>query len=371
MERKINDYAFQNSYNETQRNLLANDLYKEALKQKAERDMNQTRQEVIRESYARSERNAGSRESNQHKSNAKALEVVEMIRGYAKENGADLGGLNDMQVLQSFVAKNPETQDAINNYLAGDQSATDFAETMGFTPPVVQDQHENWVDGTLKSMGVRNVDTNGILDYFNPIGKAAERIDDKVQGIQGWGDTSEREAQWKERIAQITPEERRRYEEKFANSENLQSLYGSVDNYIAENKKGFWDHFWGVGESGPAVSKMIANAPVSALKTLSGTARAITNPLDSITGIVKILGSEEGRELLKQRYGENLAQTMNDDPVGLASDILAIIQAGAGIGAKGASLIGKAETASKLAGISQTAGTASDLGANLLHNKMM
>lgn len=371
MERKINDYAFQNSYNETQRSLLANDLYKEALKQKAERDMNQTRQEVIRESYARSERNAGSRESNQHKSNAKALEVVEMIRGYAKENGADLGGLNDMQVLQSFVAKNPETQDAINNYLAGDQSATDFAETMGFTPPVVQDQHENWVGGTLKSMGVRNVDTNGILDYFNPIGKAAERIDDKVQGIQGWGDTSEREAQWKERIAQITPEERRRYEEKFANSENLQSLYGSVDNYIAENKKGFWDHFWGVGESGPAVSKMIANAPVSALKTLSGTARAITNPLDSITGIVKILGSEEGRELLKQRYGENLAQTMNDDPVGLASDILAIIQAGAGIGAKGASLIGKAETASKLAGISQTAGTASDLGANLLHNKMM
>lgn len=368
MERKINDYAFQNSYNETQRSLLANDLYKEALKQKAERDMNKTRQEVIRESYARSEQNAGSPESNQHKSNAKALEVVEMIRGYAKENGAELGGMNDMQVLQDFVRNNPETQDAINNYLAGDQSATDFAETMGFTPPVPQ---ENWVDGTLKSMGVRNVDTNGILDYFNPIGKAAERIDDKVQGIQGWGDTSEREAQWKERIAQITPEERRRYEEKFANSENLQSLYGSVDNYIAENKKGFWDHFWGVGEGGPAVSKMIANAPVSALKTLSGTARAITNPLDSITGIVKILGSEEGRELLKQRYGENLDQTMNDDPVGLASDILAIIQAGAGIGAKGASLIGKAETASKLAGISQTAGTASDLGANLLHNKLM
>lgn len=368
MERKINDYAFQNSYNETQRNLLANDLYKEALKQKAERDMNKTRQEVIRESYARSEKNAGSPESNQNKSNAKALEVVEMIRGYAKENGAELGGMNDMQVLQDFVRNNPETQEAINHYLAGDQSATDFAETMGFTPPVPQ---ENWVGGTLKSMGVRNVDTNGILDYFNPIGKAAERIDDKVQGIQGWGDTSEREAQWKERIAQITPEERKRYEEKFANSENLQSLYGSVDNYIAENKKGFWDHFWGVGESGPAVSKMIANAPASALKTLSGTARAITNPLDSITGIVKILGSEEGRELLKQRYGENLDQTMNDDPVGLASDILAIIQAGAGIGAKGASLIGKAETASKLAGISQTAGTASDLGANLLHNKLM
>ena len=368
MERKINDYAFQNSYNETQRSLLANDLYKEALKQKAERDMNKTRQEVIRESYARSEQNAGSPESNQNKSNAKALEVVEMIRGYAKENGAELGGMNDMQVLQDFVRNNPETQEAINHYLAGDQSATDFAETMGFTPPVPQ---ENWVDGTLKSMGVRNVDTNSILDYFNPIGKAAERIDDKVQGIHGWGDTSEREAQWKERIAQITPEERRRYEEKFANSENLQSLYGSVDNYIAENKKGFWDHFWGVGESGPAVSKMIANAPASALKTLSGTARAITNPLDSITGIVKILGSEEGRELLKQRYGENLDQTMNDDPVGLASDILAIIQAGAGIGAKGASLVGKAETASKLAGISQTAGTASDLGANLLHNKMM
>ena len=66
------------------------------------------------------------------------------VTGLYVYNGADLGGLNDMQVLQSFVAKNPETQDAINNYLAGDQSATDFAETMGFTPPVPQ---ENWVDG--------------------------------------------------------------------------------------------------------------------------------------------------------------------------------------------------------------------------------
>lgn len=62
---------------------------------------------------------------------------------------------------------------------------------------------------------------------------------------------------------------------------------------------------------------------------------------------------------------------MNEDPVGLASDILAIIQGGAGIGAKGASLLGKAETAGKLANIAQTAGTASDLGVNLLHNKMM
>lgn len=368
MEKKINDYALQNSYNESQRNLLANDLYKEALKQKKERDMAKTRQEAIRESYARAEENSGTPESNQNKSNAKALEVVEMIRGYAKENGAELGGMNDMQVLQDFVRNNPDTQDAINKYLSGDQSSVEFAQEMGFSAPVPQ---ENWVDGTLKSMGVRNIDTNGILDYLNPAGKISERIDDKVQGIQGWGDTSEREAQWKERIAQVTPEERKRYEEKFANSQDIQKRYGSVDNYIAENKKGFWDHFWGVGESGPAVSKMIANAPVSALKTLSGTARAITNPLDSITGIVKILGTEEGRELLKQRYGENLAQTMNDDPVGLASDILAIIQAGAGIGAKGASLIGKAETASKLAGISQTAGTASDLGANLLHNKLM
>lgn len=53
MEKKILDYATQNSYNETQKNMLANDLYKEALKQKKERDMEKNRQEVIRESYAR------------------------------------------------------------------------------------------------------------------------------------------------------------------------------------------------------------------------------------------------------------------------------------------------------------------------------
>lgn len=302
MEKKINDYAFQNSYNENQRKLLANDLYKEALKQKKERDMAQTRQEAIRESYARAQEEQDPTEANKNTSTAKALEVADMIRGHAKENGVNLGELNDMQVLQSFVTKNPDTQDAINNYLRGNQSALDFAESMGFTPPVIQKQEENWIDGTLKSMGVRNVDSSTLLDYLNPVGKVADRMDDQIQGIQGWGDTSEREAEWKARITQVTPEERKKYEEKFAHSQDLQKRYGNVDNYIAENKKGFWDHFWGIGEGGPVLSKMIANAPVSALKTLSGTARAFSNPVDSITGIVKILGTEEGRDLLKKRY---------------------------------------------------------------------
>lgn len=332
MERKINDYAFQNSYNETQRNLLANDLYKEALKQKAERDMNQTRQEVIRESYARSERNAGSRESNQHKSNAKALEVVEMIRGYAKENGADLGGLNDMQVLQSFVAKNPETQDAINNYLAGDQSATDFAETMGFTPPVPQ---ENWVEGQ-----------GGVKGYF---------------GRQnGW--------EWNDQFfGRLTP------------TDEATTAGGIFKEFGANLLK-----------SGVNLASDIGNMLFNPRDTAKGLTKGVVGGVANLVwGAQNLVGVNEENQLdnwldrqwgwrsdannvadsigsaLAERYGsfDKFSKTAYTDPVGAFSDIMSVlvpvasgVKTGANLGAKGAQFAKLTKTASTLSKVADVAG---------------
>lgn len=171
-----------------------------------------------------------------------------MIRDYAKENGQDLSDLNDSELLQAFAQNNPETIDKINIYLQSDQSSVEFAQSMGFSTPLpASSEEEGGTDGNLRGMGARNGLDFGWGEWINPIGKITEMVDDWAQSIPTV-DTSEREQAWRERIANVSPEERARYEKTFNNSEYLKGMYGTVDNYIAENKKGFRDHFWGVGD---------------------------------------------------------------------------------------------------------------------------
>lgn len=68
-----------------------------------------------------------------------------------------------------------------------------------------------------------------------------------------------------------------------------------------------------------------------------------------------MVGTKEGRGLLKDRYWDNLKKTATEDPVGLALDILTLISGGAGavakvsnVASKGARLANLSKTASKL-----------------------
>ena len=78
----------------------------------------------------------------------------------------------------------------------------------------------------------------------------------------------------------------------------------------------------------PNVVKFFSNIPWSAIKTLTATIRWMTNPYDTLTWLIKLIGTEEWHQALKARYGswDALANSINTDPVWVADDILSITQ---------------------------------------------
>lgn len=112
---------------------------------------------------------------------------------------------------------------------------------------------------------------------------------------------------------------------KFNNSKNLKKLYGTAENYIRENSKTFTQ---GLREDFSGVFNVFANAPGSAVKTATTIGRAVTNPLDTFQGLRTLVSTPEGKQALIDRYGsrDNFQKTMETDPVGLATDILTIVE---------------------------------------------
>ena len=109
---------------------------------------------------------------------------------------------------------------------------------------------------------------------------------------------------------------------------------------------------------------MVANAPWSLLKTASATARGITNPFDAIVWLSKLVMTPEWRKAIIDRYGsvEWLKQSLTEDPVGMASDALTLLQWWARLSWKWARMAWFADEASKLSNISKVAWSAADLG---------
>lgn len=74
----------------------------------------------------------------------------------------------------------------------------------------------------------------------------------------------------------------------------------------------------------PNVVKFVSNIPQSFLKTLSSKVRWKTNPLDSKIWLAKMLFTEEWQDAMVNRYWsvDAIANSMNTDPVWLASDMI-------------------------------------------------
>ena len=139
--------------------------------------------------------------------------------------------------------------------------------------------------------------------------------------------------------------------------ENVQKIPTITRKSVAEAFKG--TPFEGM----EALPTMVANTPWSLLKTASATARGITNPFDTLVWLWKLALTEEWHQAIIDRYGsiEWLKKTMTEDPVGLASDALTLVQWWAWIAWKWAKLAWFTDTASKLSNFSKAAGTAADL----------
>lgn len=131
----------------------------------------------------------------------------------------------------------------------------------------------------------------------------------------------------------------------------------------AQTKQFLDKNLWGFGSDFAKLPTMAANAPWSLVKTATATARGITNPVDTLVWLGKLIFSKEWRKAIVDRYGtvEGFEKALTEDPVGVASDALTVVQWGASLTSKWANLLGFTNVADTAWDISRTAWWAADL----------
>lgn len=267
-----------------------------------------------------------------------------------------------------------------------------------------------WLKGEAARMSPIDLWPKG--EWINPIGRVAEIIDEQAQKIGTVDVTRWPEMALNQRIANLSPKEIAKYRENFNNlkrdhpvmarlfkvpkwSNLVWQLWNAIkweyedvwdekefQWYIYEQEKDYIDQLVGAGTDWPNVVNMDANIPWSAVKTASAVTRAITNPADTLAWLWKLIFTEEGHQAIIDRYGsrEAFAKSMETDPIGVASDVLALIQWWASLTKWWATVTSKlaasawatdfaaasSKFAAKAGGVANTAGAASNLWMDLL-----
>lgn len=87
------------------------------------------------------------------------------------------------------------------------------------------------------------------------------------------------------------------------------------------------------GEHNASVIQFFGNMPWSALKTFTATLRWLTNPYDNLKWLYKLVATKEWHQAILARYGswDAFSDALNNDPVGVADDILALLELGTNI----------------------------------------
>lgn len=199
------------------------------------------------------------------------------------------------------------------------------------------------------------------LDWANIVGKGTEGLDNLAQMLPNFDVSAGRQDSVDQKVAELDPETRKKYEEDFAKDKTSQALYGNVEEYIRDKVKSFWDvAFWDF----PMFANMMVNAPGSTVKLATATARGVTNPLDTVLGIAKLVATPEWHQAIMDRYGsiENFQHSIEQDPVGVASDILTVMWGWSSLLGKWAKIAGMTDTAGNLSRFGKTAMWASDMG---------
>jgi len=246
------------------------------------------------------------------------------------ELGADI---SKWATLDEIIEAYPELRgkypefDSVNDEILGSVLSTMYngawpEEIMQKFPELVGNSVEASAQGWVKGEIARQGSSNSTIELANPVGAVFEGIDNLAR-----------------KIPTVNKEDVKAFIEKY----NL-----PFDPEVFPT--------------------MFLNIPWSTIKTTTASARGLTNPLDNFIGLYKLVMTPEGRQVLGDRYGSIGAfeKSMTEDPTGVASDILSVIQ----LGTKGASAVnkglGNAETAAKLSNISNTAGGAANMGMDII-----
>ena len=220
------------------------------------------------------------------------------------------------------------------------------------------------------------------LDSINIVWKGWEELDNLAQKIptaNSFLKMENRETKLQNRVKGLSEEERWALEDKYETSPLLKTLYGNFDNYLKSTQRTFGDELFDVWYTGvgPNLGKMFANIPSSTVKTLTATGRWITNPADTVAGIGQMILTEEGKSAMKDRYRSNLDKTIEEDPIGTASDALTVAELGAKGVSGGLKVSGLTKNAKiwavsqKVADFGKTAWEVADMGLSKLYWKGM
>lgn len=204
--------------------------------------------------------------------------------------------------------------------------------------------------GTEKIDEAANKFANKYLDFGNmAVENTTESLKEKLDNM-----SKEEVAQYKKQYEQLLKDKDWRVakvEGKNVVSQlwnavkwNLKYDYDDEDfmKWLVSQKADLWEYItWADSvlswETDPNVIQLFGNIPASAVKTFTATVRGMTNPYDTMKGLY-LLGKDvydNGFEnsAIGQRYGswEAFANALNEDPVWVADDALAVLELGGNI----------------------------------------
>ena len=133
-EEKIMNTAKSQAHSEYEENLIANDLYKAALKNQSSKNYANNRQDAKQEMYNKSLTTQDKKESNRLRTTERTAEVADMIRNYAKNNGygTDLEWWQDIDIINGFTNDNKQARQEIQDYINWEESSFSFSKRMWF-----------------------------------------------------------------------------------------------------------------------------------------------------------------------------------------------------------------------------------------------
>ena len=233
----------------------------------------------------------------------------------------------------------------------------------------------------------------------NVPGYLFEKIDDRVQGtLVPMMTVEQREKRTQELLKKynnMTQKDRDELYKKFLNDPEAKtyaddSLDYTLKNYWEKNNKTFWDKLrWAdinfredengkvteaYDNSAPGGAQMIANIPASALANATAVMRWVTNLVDNAWMLIKLLWTEEWRDILAYRYldQEGRTESAEQDPVWRVLDLFDFGALGLNASAKttklwsyGSRLVWAKGTADRLNNVSKKLWKASDTLENI------
>ena len=266
--------------------------------------------------------------------------------------------VNDNELLWSIVDWTPNWDELLEDYINNGNPEFLYAAW-------IEDRPQQW---WIKSL-VNPTDSNILPEKnerYNPIWAAFETTDNAAwEFADKWldfGNMANEKAteNLKNEIENMSDKElekyRKQYEKELKNGDwravqvewdtIVEKLWNAVKwniksdytdewfmKWLIDNKKSLWqDISWAdevlKWESNPSVIQFFGNIPASAIKTFTATVRWLTNPYDTLKWLYTLAATEEWHQAILNRYGswDAFAKAMNEDPVGVADDMLAVAE---------------------------------------------